>query len=166
MSKQTTALLTVGPKSIAPWGDRAWRIALTAQLVAANSGDYWIVTPTEPSAHAVRTSEVMVAVPQQESLIESVVMILAAHLGDEVVEACLRDTHNIEVVDGVRELAPYWDISEPRTFDYLTGRLGELVRVGITILDDMSLVSPPVIGDLRLLGFAVDVFVPALVVNG
>ena len=41
-----------------------------------------------------------------------------------------------------------------------------MVRLGITVLDDMSLVTPEVVGDLRLLGFDVDVFVPALVVNG
>ena len=166
MSKQTTALLTVGPKSIAPWGDRAWRIALTAQLVSANSGDYWIVTPTEPANHVVVPSEVLVEAPQQESLIESIIMLLAAHLGDEDVEACLSETHNMEVTDGVRTIAPYWDLSDKRTFGYLTGRLSQMVRLGITVLDEMSLVTPEVIADLRLLGFDVDVFVPALVVNG
>ena len=166
MSKQTTALLTVGPKSIAPWGDRAWRIALTAQLVSANSGDYWIVTPTEPANHAVLPSEISVEVPQHESLIESVIMLLAAHLGDEDVEACLLETHNIDTSDSVRAIPAYWDISDERTFEYLTGRLSQMVRLGITVLDDMSLVTPEVVGDLRLLGFDVDVFVPALVVNG
>lgn len=166
MSKQTTALLTVGPKSIAPWGDRAWRIALTAQLVSANSGDYWIVTPTEPANHAVLPSEVSVEMPHRDSLIESILMLLAAHLGDEDVEACLIDTHNIEVTDGVRTIAPYWDISDQRTYQYLTGRLSQLVRLGVTVLDDMSLFSPDVIADLRLSGFDVDVFVPASVVNG
>lgn len=166
MSKQTTALLTVGPKSIAPWGDRAWRIALTAQLVSANSGDYWIVTPTEPANHAVGPAEVMVEAPQRECLIESIVMVLAAHLGDEDVEACLTETHNIETVGGVRTIPAYWDISDTRTFDYLTGRLSELVRLGVTILDDTSLVNVEAIADLRLLGFDVDVFVLTSVVNG
>jgi hypothetical protein len=166
MSKQTTALLTVGPRSIAPWGDRAWRITLTAQLVSANSGDYWIVTPTEPANHVVVPSEVLVEVPQQESLIESVIMLLAAHLGDEDVEACLLETHNIDTSVSVRTIPAYWDISDGRTFEYLTGRLSQMVRLGITVLDDMSLVTPDVVGDLRLLGFDVDVFVPALVVNG
>jgi hypothetical protein len=166
MSKQTTALLTVGPKSIAPWGDRAWRIALTAQLVSANSGDYWIVTPTEPANHVVVPAEVLVEMPHRDSLIESILMLLAAHLGDEDVEACLIDTHNIEVTEGVRTVAPYWDVSDKRTFEYLTVRLSQLVRLGVTVLDEMSLVSPDVIADLRLLGFDVDVFVPALVVNG
>lgn len=166
MSKQTTALLTVGPKSIAPWGDRAWRIALTAQLVSANSGDYWIVTPTEPANHAVVPAEVMVEIPQRECLVASIVMLLAAHLGDEDVETSLTETHNIEVVDGIRRIAPYWDVSDLRTFEYLTGRLSELVRLGVTVLDDMSLVNSEAIADLRLLGFDVDVFVPSLVVNG
>ena len=166
MSKQTTALLTVGPKSIFPWGDRLWRIALTAQLVSSNSGDYWIVTPTQPANHEVESDAVTVQEPQQECLIESIIMLLATHLGDEDVEACLIETHNLELDESVRKIAPYFDLSDERTFSYLTGRLSELVRLGVTILDDMSLVTEDAITDLRLLGFDVDVFVPALVVNG
>ena len=166
MSKQTTALLTVGPKTIAPWGDRAWRITLTAQLVAANSGDYWIVTPTQPPLNEVKPAELTVEVPHDESLVESVIMLLAAHVGDEDTEACLTETHNIELVNGVRQIAPFWDISDASTLRYLVGRLSEQVRIGLTVLDEMSLVTETSITQLRDLGFDVDVFVLSSVVNG
>lgn len=166
MSKQTTALLTVGPRNISPWGDRLWRVSIHAQLVAANGGDYWLVSPTEPAQHPVESNVVAVEMPSSESVVESIVMLLAAHLGDEDVEACLTETHNIEVTEGVRRISPYWDVSDPRTFEYLTGRLSQLIRLGVTVLDDMSLVNSEAIADLRLLGFDVDVFVPTSVVNG
>jgi ribosomal protein S8 len=158
MSKQTTALLTVGPRSIAPWGDRQWRVAIHAQLVSANSGDYWLVSPTEPAEHPVKSNVVGVEMPSSESVIESILMLLSAYLGDANVEGYLRETANIELVGRERVIAPYFDVSAPETMMYLAARMSDAVRLGITVLDEMSLVDADVIATLRSWGFDVDVY--------
>lgn len=44
MSRVTTGLVFVGPRRIAPWGDRAWRVAFTAQCVEGGSQAYWLLS--------------------------------------------------------------------------------------------------------------------------
>lgn len=158
MSKQSTVLLTAGPRTIAPWGDRVWRVSLTAQLVAANSGDYWIVSPTQPAEFPVANEVINVEVPSSEAVVESVLMLLSAHLGDSAVEGYLLDTGNVETVDGKRVVAPFWDVSAPETMRYLARKLSETVRLGFTFLDGESLVDHSTIATLRSFGFDVDVF--------
>ncbi len=158
MSKQSTVLLTAGPRTIAPWGDRVWRVSLTAQLVAANSGDYWIVSPTQPAEFLVSNEVINVESPTSESLVESILMLLAAHLGDAAMEGYLLDTGNVENVEGKRMVAPFWDISAPETMRYLARKLSETVRLGFTFLAAESLVDQSVIATLRSFGFDVDVF--------
>lgn len=164
MSRQSTALLTVGPRSIAPWGDRAWRVSGTAQLVEGST-PYWIVTPTLPASHSATPAEVEVVVPHPEAVVASVLMFLAAHFGDEDVEAYLVETHNVTLRDGVREIAPYYELAD-ETVRFLADHLSRTLRLAVTLLDDFSLVDDEVIAELRALGFDVDVFVPALGATG
>jgi hypothetical protein len=159
MTRVSTALLAIGPKSIAPWGDRAWRVAGTAQLVSA-SVPYWIVTPTQPAQHPVLPDEIEVSSPHSDSVVESILFLLASHFGDEGVEQSLVETHNIQVNDlGHRELARFYELSQ-HTQAFLATRMSQQVRLGLIHLDDLSLVSDEVIESLRNLGFDVEVFDP------
>lgn len=152
----TTALLMVGPKSVAPWGDRVWRLAASAQLVEG-SEPYWIVTPTQPAQHPVTPTEVSVATPHPETLVESIIYFLAAHFGDGTAEQHLVSSHNLEVIEGERRLVPFFDLNAS-LISSLSKSLSQQLRLGLTRLDDMSLVSAPVIQKLEEMGFDLEVF--------
>jgi hypothetical protein len=156
VSRQSTAVLTISPLASYPWGDRIWRIAATAQLVEGSS-PYWIVTPTEPPAQMCRQSEIEVATAETESVIDSILMLVAAHFGDEQMLDRLVESHNITIHDGFREIAPYYEVAEPSR-SRLAKRLAGFIRLGITSLEDQSLVDANVILGLRNLGFDVEVF--------
>ena len=160
MSRQSTALLTIGPRSIAPWGDRVWRVSGTAQLVEGST-PYWIVTPTAPASHPASPAEVEVVVPHPEAVVDSVLMFLGAHFGDEHVEAYLVETHNLTVRDGVREIAPCYELAEA-TVQFLADHLSKTIRLGVTRLDDVSLLDGRALASLRELGFDLEVYKPVL----
>jgi hypothetical protein len=156
LSRLSTALLSIGPRAISPWGDRVWRVAATAQLVEGSSA-YWIVTPTVPSQHTVTPGEVSVAAPSAEAVVDSVLFLLAAHFGDIEVETYLVETHNVSLKGGARELAPFYELADT-TRDYLARKMSEVVRLGFTRLDDLSLVNDEVITALLRYGFDVEVY--------
>ena len=159
MTRQTTALLTVGPRTLAPWNDRVWRVAGTAQLVEG-SAPYWLVTPTQPAEHEVTTETILVEVPHADAVVWSVLMVVAAWFGGSEVEAVLTEGQNLTVdaVTGAREVAPYWELADT-TVTTLASKLSAQVRLGLTLMDDLSLVDDDVVEGLRALGFDVDVFV-------
>lgn len=159
MSRVSTALLAIGPKSIAPWGDRAWRVSATAQLVEGTT-PYWIVTATQPAQHPVVPAAIEVSSPHSESVVESILFLLASHFGEEPVEENLLETHNIQVSNRRhRELARFYELSD-HTKDFVAKRMSQQVRLGFTQLDDLSLVNDEVIQTLRAFGFDVEVFSP------
>lgn len=160
MSRQSTALLTVGPRSIAPWGDRAWRVSGTAQLVEG-SVPYWIVTPTEPANHPAKPSEVGVEVPFTEAVVESILLLLALHFGDDNVADLLVEHENLSIdAEGIRTLAPYPELADA-VAQRVASSLSSSLRLGLTLLDDLCLIDDDVVASLRDLGFDVDVFAPA-----
>lgn len=156
MPRQSTSLLTIGPRSLPPWGDRAWRVSATAQLVSG-SGAYWIVTPTLPSKYTVSPAEVSIPVPFAEAVVDSVLFLLAAHFGDDEVENYLVETHNVSLQCGTRELAPFYELADT-TREYLASNMSAVVRLGFTRLDDLSLVNDEVIVALLRYGFDVEVY--------
>lgn len=158
MTRLTTATLMVGPRTLSPWGDRAWRVTLTAQHVSGGETDYWIVTPTQPAQHPVRPDELLIEQPDTENAIDSILMLMSAHVGDEHVEGYLLDTANIELEDGVRVVAPFWDVSAPETRKFLSSKLSASVRLGLTVMCEQSVVTDELVEGLRQLGFDVDVF--------
>lgn len=159
MTRVSTALLAIGPKSIAPWGDRAWRVSAAAQLVEGSS-PFWIVTSTKPAQHPVFPEEIEVSSPNVESVVDSILFLLAAHFGDQGIENNLVETHNILVGEGgVRELARFYELSD-HTRGFLAKEMSQQVRLGLTQLDDLSLMNDAVIERLGILGFDVEVFGP------
>lgn len=157
MTKQTTTLLTAGPRVISPWGDRAWRISLSAQLVEGGSVAYWLPTATQPPLTQVSPDFVEVATPSPDDLLDATLMLIALNLGDEKVEDWLVATHNAELADGVRVLAPYWEIADDQR-EYLCQLLSPHVRLGLTNLAEFSLANQEFVSALGSYGFDVDVF--------
>lgn len=156
MPRQSTSLLTIGPRLISPWADRAWRVSATAQLVSG-SGAYWIVTPTLPAQHYVNPSEIEVVAPYPDSVIDSVLFLLAVHFGDEDVEKVLIETHNLSLNGRTREPAPFYELADT-TREFIANKMSGLVRVAFTRLDDLSLVNEEVVAVLMRYGFDVEVY--------
>jgi hypothetical protein len=92
-------------------------------------------------------------------------MLLGTFFGDEDVEACLVETHNLSVSQGAREIARYFELAD-EVRGYLSGRLSQCLRIGVTRLASEGLFDDRVVNLLRDEGFDVEVFVPELVVNG
>lgn len=136
----------------------AWRISGTAQLVEGST-PYWIVTPTQPQGHAVTPGELAVRIPHPDITVESILMLIAAHFGDIVVERRLVESHNMSIRDGVRVISPYFELPDEMV-TFLAEHLSGHIRLGFTILDEMSLVDDSVIDSLRAMGFSVQVFTP------
>jgi hypothetical protein len=157
MSKQTTAVLSIGPLASGSWGDtQPWRVSSHSQLIE-NGIPYWLVTPTQPAEHSVGSESLVVEIPDAQSVVQSVLMIAATwHGGDDIV-GYLMDHENLTLVGEVRMIAPYWELSD-ESVCHLSSKLAERVKLGFTLMDDMCLVDAEVIETLRNLGFQVDVF--------
>lgn len=156
MTRQTTALMMVGPRSVTSWEDRLWRLSLCAQAVEGGEA-YWLVSVTEPANYEVRPNTVGIASPDTNSVMMSIFMLLAAHVGGREVENLLVETYNLTLVENVREIAPFYDLSETTT-QALVQHLTTQVRLGFTLMDEISLVDDCLIAALREVGFDVDVF--------
>jgi hypothetical protein len=157
MTRVSTALLTISPRRLGPWVDEGWRVSGSAQIVEG-SIPYWIVTPTQPAQHQVSPDEIEVAAPKDACVVESILFLLASHFGGDVVEKYLVETHNISVgQDGTRELARFYEVVDDAK-DFLARHLCEVIRLGITRLDETSLVNDAVIGAMRDLGFDLAIF--------
>lgn len=133
-------------------------MALSAQLIEGGSSAYWLASPTEPIQHQSAPRELAISSPQHDEVVDSILMLLATHLGDGNIEGYLIDTHNVTLIDGVRVVAPYWDISAAESLRFLVTRLAATVRLGFTLLEEARLVDDQVIETLRLFGFDVDVY--------
>lgn len=156
MPRQSTSLLTIGPRLLSPWADRAWRVSATAQLVSGSSA-YWIVTPTLPAQHSVDPGEIEVAAPYADSVIDSVLFLLAVHFGDEDVERVLVETHNLSLNGRTREPAQFYELADT-TRDFIANKMAGVARLGFTRLDDLSLVNDEVFAALLRYGFDVEVY--------
>jgi hypothetical protein len=106
----------------------------------------------------VEQDSVTIEQPDKEFVLDSALMVLGAWFGGDRVADYLVETHNLEVRSEVRTIAPYWDFSES-TREFIAAEMNQYVRLGVTVLDDLSLVSSEVISGLRSLGFDVTVFV-------
>jgi hypothetical protein len=157
MSSLTTALLTVGPNATHPWGDRVWRVALSAQYVSGSSSDYWLVSPTQPAQYPVIDKAIVLQSPGHIEVLDSVIFLVALHAGDTQIEGYLLDHHNISMEEGARLSADFWELTD-ETRTYLAGYLSRYLRLGFTILEEVTPIDPAVVRDLRAMGFDVDVF--------
>lgn len=160
MTKTTTALIALGPATISPWGDEAWRIGLTVQLVEGGSPAYWLSNPTLEPLHSVHPLHVDIEVPDEECTFNALLLSIAVQVGGEKIEHLLLETHNIALSGRVREIAPYWDLSDDLVHA-LGLEIAGKVRIAVTLLDEQTLMTKAVIAKLRSLGISVSVFISA-----
>jgi hypothetical protein len=159
MTAQTTAIVLASPRFVGPWGDEAWRVSLTLQLVEGGSRAYWLSSPLEPAEHPARPDGVVIEVPTEDGVLDAMLASIAIHLGGSAVQRRLLESHNLEVVDGVRVLAPYWDFSE-LDWDVIDADLARDLRLGIVVLDGLTLMTEGVVKGARTHGFEVELFGP------
>jgi len=159
MSRTTTVLLTLGPRTVGSWSDRAYRVSHTAQMVEGGSAAYWLVTPTAPAENPVTPDIIRIETPDPSDVVNATIMLAAVHAGQSngQAEGLLLDTHNIEIVDGVRQIAEFWEV-EPNTEANLAKALAPYIRMSFTMLDEMNLVTEEVTERLIAYGFDVEVF--------
>jgi hypothetical protein len=156
MSKQTTAVLSIGPLYTTPFGDNSWRVSSCSQLVEGGV-PYWLVTPTQPAENFVTAEALTIEFPDAETVISSVIMVAAVWHGSDDIAGYLLDTENL-TQEKPRSIAPYWELSQ-EGIAHLSGKLSQRVKLGFTLMDDMCLIDTEVISRLRQLGFFVEVFV-------
>jgi hypothetical protein len=158
MTKLTTATLIVGPRRRAPWGDRLWAVSAYVSLIEGGSAAYWMSTSVDPRQHNARPAEVVIESPDVDSTVDSLLILLGAHLGGADVAGLLEATHNISVSpDGTREVAPYWELDE-RVGNQLGELLARDLRLGFTQLDGECLIDSDVLARLGSLGFDLEVY--------
>lgn len=157
MTRNSTAALFAGPRSIAPWGDRSWRVALWGQLVEGGAAPHWIASPTAPVLHAVRPDFVRIDQPCDADVVDSIVMTVALHLGDAAAEGLLLDTHNISLDGDARVLSQWWELA-PEVLTELAHIVAGTTRLGLTTVSEFSLITSGVVDSLRELGFDTDVY--------
>jgi hypothetical protein len=149
--------MAVSPSSIAPWGDRSYRLSHTAQLVEGGSAAYWLTSPVLPPQYLVDPDVIQIESPSPDFTLDSIILWLALNVGNEVVERILTESHNIEIDNKVRKLAPYWEISE-QTRKSLAAQMSGEVRLAFTVLDELNLLTEDVWSGLRDSGFDFEVF--------
>lgn len=157
MTSYTNALLTAGPRTIGPWGDRLWRIGFAAQYVTGSSSDYWLVSTNDASPTVADFESLVVPSPDETGVLDSILYLLAMQVGDPAVEQFLIEHHNVEIVAGRRVPVEFWELTD-RTRVQLASLLAQQFRLGLTLMEDSCLVSDRVISELKKLGFEVDVF--------
>lgn len=158
MTRLTTATLIVGPRRRAPWGDRLWAVTAYVSLIEGGSAAYWMSTSVDPRQYNARPAEVVIESPDVDATVDSLLILLGAHLGGADVVGLLEATHNISVApDGTREVAPYWELEE-RVGNQLGQLLARDYRLGFTQLDGECLVDSDVVARLVSMGFDVEVY--------
>lgn len=96
--------------------------------------------------------------PNLDSVIDSILFLLASHFGGKEIEDNLVESHNLHLgAGGLREMSRFYELSD-HTRSFLAQHMSRQVRLGFTQLDDLSLVRDEVIRKLLLLGFDVEVF--------
>ena len=158
MTKLTTATLIVGPRRRAPWGDRLWAVSAYVSLIEGGSAAYWMSTSVDPSQHSATPAEVVIESPDADATVDSLLILLGAHLGGSEVADLLEATNNVTLTPGgAREIAPFWELEER-----VGTQLGELLardfRLGFTQLDGECLVDSDVLARLGSLGFDLEVY--------
>lgn len=107
--------------------------------------------------HPVSNSAIEVVTPYSESVVDSILVFLGAHFGNDEVENLMSESHNMTVEYGVREVAAFYELAID-TRNRIASSLSQSLRLGFTRLDEFSLVDNAVLESLREMGFDIDVF--------
>lgn len=154
MTTTSSAALFTSAKGFGPFYAPGWRLGTIAELAeGGTNGPFWIIREPE-SSEPLYLPLVDLDV---ERMVSSIALLLAATTQDFNLEGLLIDTHNLDIANGTRSFAPFWDLSE-QDVDRIFRTLSQRIRLGLTILEEQSLLTDAVIAALRSKGMEVDPF--------
>lgn len=141
--------------------DELWRVGHTAQLVeGGNSGPVWLTAPASHHEDGSAPDHLLIDSDDPETVARSLVVLLAATIGDEQMLALLGRSTSITIGDGRRLIGQPWMISNDVAVD-LSRMLADSLRLGIVQLSDVSVLNDAVFAHLRTWGFRVDIYAPS-----
>jgi hypothetical protein len=155
MTRQTTAAFIMSPKTIGPWGDRAWRIRDVYELVEGGSTSYLLLNGHSGTESVLTTDSLSIHYPSPDALFEALIALLSLNAGSQRCIGLLAESHNL--VDGA--LAPCWDLADD-VLASLSKELSSLFRIGVILLDDFSMADADFVEIVRSHNFDVDTFAP------
>lgn len=157
MSRFTSALVFASPLGVGPFYSDEWRVNWCANLVEGSSGGpYWLPLPSYDD-HLTIESMVIDSV-EPELVADSLILLLGAVFGGEALNWLLRESQNLIFPDDGRpHLAPYWDLADD-VRNCCVRDLSGRIRIGVTALDEHSLLGAEAIHLLSSHGFRVEVF--------
>jgi hypothetical protein len=159
MSQGTTTFVMVGPTGIGAFHDPLWRVGATVQLVeGGNNGPYWLAAPASHADAGAGPESLVIDSDDPQLVARSLVVLLAATVGDDALIAHLHRAHLITVEDGRRSIRSPWRLSGA-DLDECADSLS--VRIGIVRLHERSALNAESVTALRSWGFTVDEFAPA-----
>lgn len=151
MTTSSSAVMFISPKGVGPFYSPGWRLGSVSELAeGGNNGPFWIIR--EPEAPAPLYLPLVDL--DDDRVLGSIALVLAATTQDPNLEGLLQDTHNLSFSNGSKSFAPFWDLSE-RDVDRIFQALRNRVRLGVTVLEEQSLLTEQVIFKLRQSGMEV-----------
>lgn len=157
MSRFTSALVFASPLGVGPFYSDEWRVNWCANLVEGSSGGpYWLPLPSYEDH--LKIESMIIDSVEPELVVDSLILLLSAVFGGEALNWLLRESQNLIFPDdGKPVIAPYWDLAED-VRDCCIRDLSNRIKIGVTALDEHSLLGAEAVSLLRGFGFRVEVF--------
>jgi hypothetical protein len=154
MTTSSSAVIFTSPRGVGPFNSPGWRVGTFAELAeGGTNGPFWIVREAESQAPLYLPLVDL----DQDRVLGSIALVLAATTQDPNLEALLRDTHNLSASKSGKSFAPFWDLSD-RDVDRIFQTLSNRIRLGVTFFEEQSLLTHQVCSRLKSKGLEVDVF--------
>lgn len=157
MSRFTSALVFASPLGVGSFYSDEYRVSWCANLVEGSSGGpYWLPLPSFED-HLKIESMVIDSI-EPELVVDSLILLLGAVFGSESLNWLLRESQNLIFPDdGKPVIAPYWDLADD-VRNCCIRDLSNRIKIGITALDEHSLMGAEAVSLFRGFGFRVEVF--------
>lgn len=157
MSRFTSALVFASPLGVGSFYSDEYRVNWCANLVEGSSGGpYWLPLPSYED-HLKIESMVIDSI-EPELVVDSLILLLGAVFGSESLNWLLRESQNLIFPDdGKPVIAPYWDLADD-VRNCCIRDLSNRIKIGVTALDEHSLLGSEAVSLLRGFGFRVEVF--------
>lgn len=154
LSSSSSALLMVGPSGVGPFHSRQWRLGFYAQLVeSGTNGPYWLFHTQDRKEQSLHLDGL-----DSETVVRSIVLMLAFALGSENLRGWLEESHNVfEAPNGETQIAPFWEMADDLV-SVCVRELKSSARLGVVTLDEMTLLDRQACAHLSELGFDVESF--------
>lgn len=158
MSNHTTALVMVGPAGVGPFRARDWRVSMTAQLIeGGSSGPAWMTSPGGHHDDGIAPESMLIDGTGPDIVARSLVLLIAASIGDEQLRSRLADAGNVELDVHGMAIADPWSLPDD-LLHTCTSSLAAQCRIGIVRLEEYPALDACAASLLRDWGFDVDEF--------